>query len=66
MFCYVLGATLEQQGANDISVDHLDPALATRYPQLFSTPIESLVDFDNRFDYGISVIVAGLKSVGSR
>jgi TetR/AcrR family tetracycline transcriptional repressor len=66
VFCYVLGETLEQQGADDISVDHLDPALATRYPQLFSTPIESFVEFDDRFDYGMSIIVAGLKSVGSR
>ena len=65
VFCYVLGETLEQQGADDAGVDHFDPALATRYPQLFSTPIESFGEFDKRFDYGMSVIVAGLKSVAA-
>lgn len=64
VFCYVLGEVLEQQGAVDgASVTGTGPgaqALHSQYPNLMATPVDSLVDFDARFEFGIGAIVTGL------
>jgi len=61
-FCYVLGETLEQQGADHAPIDGLaDHVLGSRYPHLSATPTERLVDFDARFSFGIGVLIAGLR-----
>lgn len=63
VFCYVLGEVLEQQGADGVTITGAGSdaeALRSRYPNLMATPVKSLVDFDARFEFGITVIVAGL------
>lgn len=61
LFCYVLGETLEQQGSSTNAVEALE-AIDTRhqYPYLFGTPTDQLVNFDERFDFGIDTLVRGL------
>lgn len=66
VFCYVLGETIEQQGASGQAVD----LLATfsdqhAYPHLFATPTDQLVNFDDRFEFGLSVVVGGLLTLKS-
>ncbi|MEY7970647.1 TetR/AcrR family transcriptional regulator C-terminal domain-containing protein [Saccharomonospora xinjiangensis] len=34
------------------------------YPHLFATPTDHLVNFDERFEFGLHVIVEGLKTTG--
>ncbi|MFE9663142.1 TetR/AcrR family transcriptional regulator C-terminal domain-containing protein [Streptomyces sp. NPDC005955] len=62
VFCYVLGEALEQQGSSAGALDGLDFATGrTTYPQLFATPVEEIVNFDDRFAFGLDLIVDGLR-----
>ncbi|MFI1868705.1 TetR/AcrR family transcriptional regulator C-terminal domain-containing protein [Streptomyces jumonjinensis] len=62
VFCYVLGEALEQQGQSDGALDKLDFAAERRtYPELFATPVEEIVNFDDRFEFGLGLILGGLR-----
>jgi TetR/AcrR family tetracycline transcriptional repressor len=62
VFCYVLGEALEQQGLTDDARDRLPISDASEtYPQLFSTPVEKILDFDDRFEFGLGLILGGLR-----
>ncbi|MFJ9246726.1 TetR/AcrR family transcriptional regulator C-terminal domain-containing protein [Streptomyces sp. NPDC101776] len=61
VFCYVLGDTLEQQGLTDDARDRLTfPGARETYPHLFSTPVEEILNFDDRFEFGLGLILGGL------
>ncbi|MGW1209876.1 TetR/AcrR family transcriptional regulator C-terminal domain-containing protein [Streptomyces sp. NPDC002499] len=60
--CYVLGETLEEQGRTEGAVEKLDFAGARQtYPRLFATPVEEFVNFDGRFEFGLGLILGGLR-----
>ncbi|MFD4833569.1 TetR/AcrR family transcriptional regulator C-terminal domain-containing protein [Streptomyces uncialis] len=62
VFCYVLGEALEQQGHSEGALDKLDFAVGCEtYPQLFTTPVEEIVNFDERFAFGLGLILGGLR-----
>lgn len=62
VFCYVLGEALEQQGQSEGALDKLDFAAAREtYPQLFATPVEEIINFDDRFEFGLGLILGGLR-----
>jgi TetR/AcrR family tetracycline transcriptional repressor len=62
VFCYVLGEALEQQGLTDDACGRLTfPGASQTYPQLFSTPVEKILDFDDRFEFGLGLILGGLR-----
>ncbi|WP_420309632.1 TetR/AcrR family transcriptional regulator C-terminal domain-containing protein [Streptomyces sp. YS-B37] len=62
VFCYVLGEALEQQGLTDDARDRLTfPGARQTYPQLFSTPVEEILNFDDRFAFGLGLILGGLR-----
>ncbi|QDY81448.1 TetR/AcrR family transcriptional regulator [Streptomyces qinzhouensis] len=62
VFCYVLGEALEQQGQSADALDRLDRNAAREtYPQLFATPVEEIVNFDERFEFGLGLILDGLR-----
>ena len=61
VFCYVLGETLEQQGASAGAVESLGELVEQHvYPHLFATPTDQLVNFDDRFEFGLKIIIGGL------
>lgn len=63
IFCYVLGETLEQQGSSGGAVAALREIEAKdAFPHLFATPVAELVNFDERFAYGLGVIIGGLRT----
>ncbi|MGW3310319.1 TetR/AcrR family transcriptional regulator C-terminal domain-containing protein [Streptomyces sp. NPDC001073] len=62
VFCYALGEALEQQSLTDDAHDRLTfPGARQTYPQLFSTPVEEILDFDDRFAFGLGLILGGLR-----
>ncbi|MBK3574512.1 TetR/AcrR family transcriptional regulator C-terminal domain-containing protein [Streptomyces sp. MBT65] len=62
VFCYVLGEALEQQGLTDDARDRLTfPGARETYPHLFSTPVEEILNFDDRFEFGLGLILGGLR-----
>ena len=62
VFCYVLGEALEQQCLTDDARDRLTlPGGSQTYPQPFSTPVEKLLDFDDRFEFGLRLVLGGLR-----
>lgn len=62
VFCHVLGEALEQQGLTDDARDRLTfPGARQTYPQLFSTPVEEILNFDDRFEFGLGLILGGLR-----
>lgn len=63
IFSYVLGETLEEQGLSDEdTASLLDGSIERqRYPHLFATPAAQLVDFDERFAFGVGVFIGGLE-----
>lgn len=62
VFCYVLGEALEQQGQSDGAIRELDfVAVRRAHPQLFATPVEELVNFDGRFEFGLGLVISGLR-----
>lgn len=63
VFCFVLGEVLEQQGAGGGELENLEGALhAGNYPHLASSPVEHLLDFDARFEYGLNLLISGIRS----
>ncbi|MFE2042539.1 TetR/AcrR family transcriptional regulator C-terminal domain-containing protein [Streptomyces sp. NPDC059477] len=61
VFCYVLGEALEQQGQTEDVLDRLDLAGARQtYPHLYATPVEEIINFDARFEFGLGLILSGL------
>lgn len=63
VFCFVLGEVLEQQGATGGETSTLEGVVdAGDYPHLASSPVEHLLDFDARFDFGLSLLMSGLQS----
>lgn len=63
LFCYVLGEVLEQQGAAGGESETLrDVVQAGDYPHLASGPVEQLLDFDARFEFGLNLLVSGMRS----
>jgi TetR/AcrR family tetracycline transcriptional repressor len=61
VFCYVLGETLEQQSNSTSEVGQLrQQDIKAQFPHLFATPIGELINFDDRFAYGMKVIIRGL------
>lgn len=61
VFCYVLGEVLEQQGASGEENETLHRAVQTeRYRHLASSPVQRLLDFDARFDFGLRLLIAGM------
>ncbi|WP_234711877.1 TetR/AcrR family transcriptional regulator C-terminal domain-containing protein [Mycolicibacterium setense] len=63
LFCYVLGEALEQQGAAGGETETLEGVVhAGDYPHLASSPVEQLLDFDARFDFGLNLLISGMCS----
>ncbi|WP_234802354.1 TetR/AcrR family transcriptional regulator C-terminal domain-containing protein [Mycolicibacterium fortuitum] len=63
LFCYVLGEVLEQQGAGGGELETLEDVLEVGdYPHLASSPVEQLLDFDGRFDFGLNLLISGMRS----
>lgn len=64
VFCYVLGEALEQQGADKPALSAVSSAgrAAAGLPHLTSTPLEELLSFDRRFEFGIGVVISGLRA----
>ncbi|OLT24053.1 TetR family transcriptional regulator [Actinomadura sp. CNU-125] len=63
VFCYVLGEVLEQQGADGGAAESLaGSAPGGAYPHLAAMPVERFLDFDARFEFGLRVILAGLRA----
>ncbi|WP_234815559.1 TetR/AcrR family transcriptional regulator C-terminal domain-containing protein [Mycolicibacterium boenickei] len=63
LFCYILGEVLEQQGAAGGEAETLDGVVQTGdYPHLASSPVERLLDFDARFDFGLNLLISGMRS----
>ncbi|WP_406118612.1 TetR/AcrR family transcriptional regulator C-terminal domain-containing protein [Streptomyces sp. NBC_00989] len=61
VFCYALGEALEQQGLTDDAPDRLTfPDARRTYPQLLPTPVEEVLNFDDRFEFGLGLILGGL------
>ncbi|MGW8378926.1 TetR/AcrR family transcriptional regulator C-terminal domain-containing protein [Streptomyces sp. ODS28] len=64
VFCYVLGETLEEQGAGGGESDTLaDVVRAGGYPHLAEGPVDSMLDFDARFTFGLELLLGGIGSV---
>ncbi|OMC39041.1 TetR family transcriptional regulator [Mycobacterium sp. GA-1841] len=62
LFCYVLGEVLEQQGAAGGETETLEGVVrAGEYPHLASSPVEHLLDFDARFDFGLNLLISGMR-----
>lgn len=62
LFCYVLGEALEQQGASGGETETLEGVVrAGEYPHLASSPVEHLLDFDARFDFGLNLLISGMR-----
>lgn len=62
LFCYILGEVLEQQGAAGGEAETLDGVVQTGdYPHLASSPVERLLDFDARFDFGLNLLISGMR-----
>ncbi len=54
--------SLEQQGLTDDARDRLTfPGTRQTYPQLFSTPAEEILTFDDRLAFGLGLILGGLR-----
>ncbi|MBU8816838.1 TetR/AcrR family transcriptional regulator C-terminal domain-containing protein [Mycolicibacterium goodii] len=63
VFCFVLGEVLEQQGASGGELENLEGVLhAGNYPHLASSPVEHLLDFDARFEFGLNLLISGIRS----
>ncbi|MFE0026928.1 TetR/AcrR family transcriptional regulator C-terminal domain-containing protein [Amycolatopsis sp. NPDC059021] len=63
IFSFILGETLEQQGASGTETETLTAALdTTTYPRLSATTVGRFLDFDARFEFGLRVLVAGLRA----
>lgn len=63
VFCYVLGEVLEQQGATGGELETLEGVLhAGSYPHLASSPVDHLLDFDARFEFGLNLLISGIRS----
>jgi TetR/AcrR family transcriptional regulator, tetracycline repressor protein len=61
VFCYVLGEVLEQQSSTLQAVDEVAAFLgSSSFPHLSAMPIHELINFDARFDYGLTAIIRGL------
>ncbi len=62
VFCFVLGETLEQQGADGSEADILAGAVsAGGYRHLAAGPAWRLFDFDARFNFGLELFVEGVR-----
>lgn len=62
IFCYVLGEALEQQGSVGGEIDDLVAALrGGGFPHLAASPVARMLDFDARFDFGLRVLLDGLR-----
>ncbi|MEW2481452.1 TetR/AcrR family transcriptional regulator C-terminal domain-containing protein [Mycobacterium sp. NPDC049093] len=67
LFCYVLGEVLEQQGAAGGETETLEGVVrAGDYPHLASSPVEQLLDFDARFEFGLNLLMSGMRSAEGR
>ncbi|TVY06477.1 TetR family transcriptional regulator [Mycolicibacterium porcinum] len=63
LVCYVLGEVLEQQGAAGGESETLrDVVQAGDYPHRASGPVEQLLDFDARFEFGLNLLMSGMRS----
>ncbi len=63
LFCYVLGEVLEQQGAAGGETETLEGVVrAGDYPHLASSPVEQLLDFGARFEFGLGLLISGMRS----
>lgn len=63
VFCYVLGEVLEQQGATGNEAEVLaDSFHGNEFPRLAKMPVEAFVAFDARFEFGLRVVVSGLRT----
>ncbi|MCK7621725.1 TetR/AcrR family transcriptional regulator C-terminal domain-containing protein [Streptomyces sp. RS10V-4] len=63
VFCFVLGETLEEQGAAGGEADTLEGVVrAGGYPHLAAGPVGPLLDFDARFAFGLELLLAGIES----
>ncbi|MBU9763830.1 TetR family transcriptional regulator [Mycobacterium sp. TNTM28] len=61
LFCYVLGEVLEQQGAAGGETEMLEGVVrAGDYQHLASSPVEQLLDFDARFEFGLALLMSGM------
>ncbi|MFD0904393.1 TetR/AcrR family transcriptional regulator C-terminal domain-containing protein [Actinomadura sediminis] len=60
--CYVVGEVLEQQGYRDGDAERLSAsAVPGAYPNLAALPVDRFLDFDGRFEFGLRMIVTGLR-----
>lgn len=63
VFCFVLGEVLEQQGATGGEIETLQSVVrGGAYPHLVAGPVERLLDFDARFDFGLALLMSGMQS----
>ncbi|GAB3569206.1 TetR/AcrR family transcriptional regulator C-terminal domain-containing protein [Amycolatopsis endophytica] len=62
VFCFVLGEALEQQGAGGDEVGVLLDAVSMGgFHHLSASPVQHLFDFDARFDFGLELILGGVR-----
>ncbi|WP_409186205.1 TetR/AcrR family transcriptional regulator C-terminal domain-containing protein [Amycolatopsis sp. VS8301801F10] len=67
VFCYVLGEALEEQGATGGEVEVLKRVLGARkYVHLEAGPVEPMLDFDERFAFGLELLLAGVDALVKR
>lgn len=67
VFCYVLGEALEEQGATGDEVEALKGVLGARkYLHLEAGPVESMLDFEERFAFGLELLLAGVSAAVGR
>ncbi|GAA4547610.1 TetR/AcrR family transcriptional regulator C-terminal domain-containing protein [Amycolatopsis samaneae] len=63
IFSFILGETLEQQGASGTATGTLTAALdLAAYPRLTATTAGRFLDFEARFEFGLRVLLAGLRA----
>ncbi|MFE1763655.1 TetR/AcrR family transcriptional regulator C-terminal domain-containing protein [Streptomyces angustmyceticus] len=62
VFSYVLGETLEQQGRTEVDIGEMQATLSAEdYPHLARSPMAAMLDFDDRFAFGLRMLMAGLR-----
>lgn len=58
----MLGEALEQQGATGEELDAVRGiAHPELYPHLAASPVERLFEFEERFDFGLGLLVGGMR-----
>ncbi|MDJ1135667.1 TetR/AcrR family transcriptional regulator C-terminal domain-containing protein [Streptomyces iconiensis] len=62
IFSFILGETLEQQGAADAGGESAVAARISEHPSLPAVTADRFLDFDARFEFGLRVLLDGLRA----